>query len=218
MSGITVFLADDHAVLRDGLRMLLEASPDIRVVGEAADGSEAVRQVEKLRPDIVIMDIAMPEMNGIAATRQIREACPSVQVIILSMHSTDEHVFRALEAGARGFVLKEAAGSEVVRAVHVVFDGHRYLSQKIEDSVVDNYVEQRRSGELENPLIRLTLRELEVLQLVVEGHSNATIADTLSLSPKTVGTYRSRLMQKLGINNLPDLVRFAIQHDLIPPE
>ncbi len=215
---INVFLADDHTVLRDGLRLLLETQPDVKVVGEAAGGRETVQQVMQLRPDIVIMDIAMPKLNGIAATQQIREACPSTQVIILSMHSTDEHVFRALEAGARGFVLKEAAGSEVVSAVRAVHAGQRYLSQKITNEIVDDYVEQRRAGELESPLARLTPRELEVLQYVVEGKSNTAIAETLFLSPKTIETYRSRMMDKLDIDNLPDLVRFAIRHELIPPE
>jgi len=215
---VTVFLADDHAVVRDGLRFLLEAQPDIRVIGDAANGREAVRRVTQLCPDVVILDIAMPELNGIEAARKIARDCLSTQVIILSMHSTTEHVFRALQAGARGYLLKESAGIEVVNAVRAVHAGHRYLSQRLSDRLVDDYVRQRQAGEAKSPLTRLSPREREVLQLVVEGKSSAEIAAILSLSLKTVETYRSRLMHKLGISDLPSLVKFAIQHGLTPLE
>jgi DNA-binding NarL/FixJ family response regulator len=215
---ITVLLADDHAVVRDGLRLLLEAQPDLSVIGDAANGREAVRQAARLCPDVVVMDIAMPELNGIEAAREIGEVCPSTQIIILSIHSTTEHVFRALQAGARGYLLKESAGIEVVNAVRAVHAGHRYLSQKISDSLVDDYVRQRQAAEAKSPLARLSPREREVLQLVVEGKSSAEIADTLSLSVKTVETYRTRLMHKLGVSDLPALVKFAIQHGLTPLE
>ena len=214
---ITVFLADDHAVIRDGLRFLLEAQSDITVVGDAANGREAVRQVPKLQPDIVILDITMPELNGVEAAYQIRQLCPSVQVIILSIHGSAEHIVRALQAGARGYLLKESAGIEVVDAVRAVHTGGRYLSQEISDTVIDDYMNPHSTG-TKNPLARLSLREREVLQLVVEGKSNAKIADSLSISPKTVETYRSRLMQKLEISDLPSLVKFAIQHGLTPLE
>ncbi|MFQ6102095.1 MAG: response regulator [Anaerolineae bacterium] len=217
-SKIRVFLADDHAVVRDGLRFLLEAQDDIEVIGAAANGRDAVRQVAKLRPDVVIVDIAMPDLNGIEATWQIRETCPSAQVIILSMHSTSEHVFRALQAGARGYLLKESAGIEVVTAVRAVHAGRRHLSQRISDQMIDDYAHQRGAVEAESPLARLSPREREVLQLVVEGKSSAEIAAILSLSRKTVETYRSRLMNKLGISGLPGLVKFAIQHGLTPLE
>ncbi|MFQ5857358.1 MAG: response regulator [Anaerolineae bacterium] len=215
---ITVFLADDHAVVRDGLRFLLEAQPDISVIGDAANGRDAVRLVAQLCPDVVIMDIAMPELNGIEAARKIGEVCPSTQVIILSMHSTTEHIFRALQAGARGYLLKESAGIEVVNAVRAVHAGHRYLSPKISDGLIDDYVRQREAAGAKSPLARLSPREREVLQLVVEGKSSAEIADMLSLSLKTIETYRSRLMRKLGISDLPGLVKFAIQHGLTPLE
>ena len=211
---IRVFLADDHAVVRDGLRFLLEAQPDIHVVGDAASGRDAVQQIPKLCPDVVVMDIAMPELNGIEATRRIAQSCPSVRIIILSMHSTSEHIYRALQAGAHGYLLKESAGLEVADAVRVVHVGHRYLSAAISDSLIDDYVRQRQA-DAKGPLSRLSPREWEVLQLVVEGESNAEIADALSLSPKTVETYRSRLMQKLDIGDLPSLVKFAIQHGVI---
>ena len=215
---ITVFLADDHAVVRDGLRFLLEAQQDIEVIGDAANGRDAVHQVAQLHPDVVILDIAMPELNGIEAARQIGEVCPSTQIIMLSMHSTTEHVFRALQAGARGYLLKKSAGIEVVNAVRAVLAGRRYLSQKISDKVFDDYVRQREAVQAKRPLARLSPREREVLQLLVEGKSGAEIAGILFLSPKTVDTYRRRLMQKLGISDLPSLVKFAILHGLTPLE
>jgi DNA-binding NarL/FixJ family response regulator len=215
---ITVFLADDHAVVRDGLRVLLETQHDITVIGDAANGRDAVRQVADLCPDVAVVDIAMPELNGIEATCQIRQLCPATQVVILSIHSTNEHIFRALQAGARGYLLKESAGADVVNAVRTVHAGRRYLSQKITDKVLDDYVLQQETTKAQSPLERLSPREREVLQLVVEGRSSAEIADILSLSPKTVETYRSRLMHKLGISDLPNLVKFAIQHGLTPLE
>jgi DNA-binding NarL/FixJ family response regulator len=212
----TVFIADDHAVVRDGLRLLLEAQQDIRVIGDAANGRDAVRQVSQLCPDVVIVDIAMPEQNGIEATKKICKICPSTQVIILSMYSTAEHIFRALQSGARGYLLKESAGIEVVNAVRAVHAGKRYLSKKISQKGVNTYMRQREKGETKSPLARLSPREREILQFVVEGKSSADIAGILSLSPKTVETYRSRLMEKLEINNLPSLIKFAIQHGLTP--
>jgi RNA polymerase sigma factor (sigma-70 family) len=215
---ITVFLADDHAVVRDGLRALLEVQPDMRVIGDAANGRETVRRVARLCPDVVVLDIAMPELNGIEAAWEIHEVCPATQVIILSMYSTTEHIFRALQAGVRGYLLKESAGIEVIDAVRAVHAGQRYLSQRISDRTIDDYVRQRQADQAKSPLARLSPREREVLQLVAEGKSSAEIADILSLSLKTVETYRSRLMRKLGISDLPGLVRFAIQHGLTPLE
>ena len=215
---ITVFLADDHAVVRDGLRALLEAQPDLQVIGDAADGRETVRRVAQLCPDVVVLDIAMPELNGIEAAYEIGQVCPAAQVIILSMHSTTEHIFRALQAGARGYLLKESAGIEVINAVRAVHTGQRYLSAKISDRIVDDYIRQRQATQASSPLALLSSRERQVLQLVAEGKSSAEIAGILSLSLKTVETYRSRLMHKLDIGDLPGLVRFAIQHGLTPLE
>jgi DNA-binding NarL/FixJ family response regulator len=206
---IRVILADDHAVVRDGLRVLLEAQSDLEVVGAAANGRQAVRLVHDLHPDVVVMDIAMPELNGIEATQQIHDASPSTQVLVLSMHSTTEHIFRALQAGARGYLLKDSAGAEVVDAVRVVYAGRRYLSQKIASTVVDDYISERHRA---SPLDSLSPRERQILQLVAEGKSSAEAAAMLFLSPKTVDTYRSRMMQKLDVNDLPGLVKFAIQH------
>ncbi len=213
---ITVFLADDHTIVRDGLRLLLATQPDMEIVGEAANGREAVQLASQMCPDVIVMDIAMPELGGIEAIEQITEVCPTTQSIILSMHSTVEHIFRAFQAGALGYLLKESAGVEVINAIRSVHNGNRYLSQKISDIVLSEYLHQRESAEEDSPLSSLSLREREILPLVVEGKSSAEIADILSLSPKTVDTYRSRLMQKLHVDDLPGLIKFAIQHDLIP--
>jgi DNA-binding NarL/FixJ family response regulator len=211
---IAVFIADDHTVVRDGLRLLIETQSDMKVVSEASNGREAARQVLRTKPDVVIMDIAMPELNGVEATRQIHENCPATKVIILSMHSSSEHIFQALKAGAHGYLLKESAGMEVISAIRVVHSGKRYLSDKINDQMIDEYILNREIVETGSPLSKLSSREREILQLVVEGKSSADIAQTLFLSPKTVETYRSRLMQKLGISDLPGLVKFAIQHGI----
>lgn len=211
---ITVYLADDHTVVRDGLRSLLEGQGDISVIGDAADGRVAVKEIAKIKPDVVVMDIAMPELNGIEATRTITQDNPSTQVIILSMHSTLEHICRALQAGAHGYLLKESAGVEVVTAVRTVHSNHRYLSQKISDKLVDDLSYRLENVVAKSPLSCLSPREREVLQLVVEGKTSLEIASTLSLSVKTVETYRSRMMHKLGIGDLPTLVKFAIQHGL----
>ena len=211
---IKVFLADDHEMVRDGLAVLLDKQPDITVCGQAADGRHAVRQILKLRPDIVIMDIAMPKLNGIEATRQVLADNPDIKVIILSMHATSEHIFQAVRAGARGYVLKESAGRELVEAINTVHRGRRYMTPKIEELMVDDYVLKRESGKAKGPLESLSDREKEVLQLVVEGRSSPEIADTLYISRKTVDTYRSRLMEKLGVKDMASLVKFAIQHGL----
>lgn len=214
---ISVFLADDHQIMRDGLRTLLEAKPGLRVVGEAGDGREAVRRVARLKPDVVLLDIAMPLLNGIEATRLIRLKNPSTEVVILSMFSTTEHIYRALEAGARGFLLKECAGREVIKAIHAAKAGRRFLSGKISEREVDELLRKRQSGEAASPLDRLSPREREVLQLVVEGKSSAAIAGLVFLSPKTVETYRSRLMKKLGVEDLAGLIKYAVANGLTAP-
>jgi len=211
---ITVFLVDDHTIVRDGLRYLLEAQKNIRVVGEASDGREAIRKVRRLRPDIVIMDILMAGLNGIEAAGQICRECPATRVIMLSMQSSSESIVRALKAGASGYLLKESAGRELVNAIHEVHAGRRYLSPKVSEQVIGACL--NRAEEMRDPLASLSRREREVLQLVVEGRTSAEIADTLFLSVKTVETYRSRLMQKLGIRDIPALIKFAIQHGLTP--
>lgn len=213
---IRVLIADDHRVILDGLRLLLETRGDIKVLGEAVNGREAVQKARELNVDIVIMDIAMPELNGIEATRQICKLSPATRVIILSMHSTTEHITRAIKAGAQGYLLKESTGLELIDAVRAVSAGRRYMSQKISDILIDDYVDHSDAGLAEPSLECLSPREREIIQLVVEGKTSLEIANIIFLSPKTVETYRSRLMQKLGIKNLPDLIKFAIQKGLIP--
>ncbi len=209
---IAVFLADDHTIVRDGLRSLLEAHGDMKIVGEAANGRDAVRAVRKLKPDVVIMDILMADLNGIEATEQICRECPATRVVILSMQSSSESILRTLRAGARGYLFKESAGRELIQAIHAVRAGHRYLSAKVSDQVVGAFLKQEEP--YRDPLSVLSRREREVLQLVVEGRTSAEIAGTLFLSVKTVETYRSRLMKKLGIGDIPGLIKFAIQHGL----
>lgn len=211
---IKVFLADDHRMVREGFRLLLETQPDIKVVGEAGSGRDAVRQITKLGPDVALMDIAMPELNGIEATQQIHETCPSTKVIILSMYSTSQHISRAFKAGARGYILKESAGDDVIKAVRIVHAGKVFLCNEISEVVVGDYIHKGESQEVDDPLSRLSSREREILQLLVEGKSNSRIAELLYLSPKTIETYRSHLMQKLDISDLPSLVKFAIHHGI----
>ncbi len=170
---ISVIIADDHAVVRDGLRLLIETQCDIKVIDEASNGREAVRQALRTNPHIVVMDLAMPELNGVEATRQIRENCPATKVIILSMHSSSEHVFQALKAGAHGYLLKESAGAEVINAIRSVHSGKRYLSEKIGDQMIDEYISHRGIVESTSPLLKLSSREREILQLVAEGKSSA---------------------------------------------
>jgi DNA-binding NarL/FixJ family response regulator len=206
---IRVLLADDHAVMRDGLKALLQAAGEV-VAGEVANGREAVRRALELRPDVVLMDIAMPELNGVEATRLLRAKWPDARIVVLSMHADTEHVFRALDAGAAGYILKEAAGNEVVAAVRAVHAGKRFLSRGI--AKLEQQSAQRAPKS--SPLESLSARERQVLQLVVEGRSSAEIAQLVHLSPKTVETYRSRLTKKLGVSDTPALVKFAIQHGI----
>jgi DNA-binding NarL/FixJ family response regulator len=210
---IRVLLVDDHAIMREGLHALLAASPGISVIADASNGREALRCAEELAPDVLVMDISMPDLNGIEAARMIREKCPAIRIIMLSMHSTSEHVFRAFEAGASGYVLKESAGSEVITAVRTAYAGGRYLSPALGDLARGSGLDAARSSPLES----LSFRERQVLQLVVEGKSSAAIARIVHLSPKSVETYRSRLMKKLGVADLPSLVKFAIEHGMTPP-
>jgi len=212
----TIFLADDHSVLRDGLRMLLETQPDFEVVGVAANGREAISQLQELEPNIAILDISMPEASGLEVARYIDRNCPCTRVIMLSMHRTSEHIIQALEAGARGYVLKESASDEVIGAIRAVQAGGRYLSQAVSSVAVDYYL--RQSGGECSPLERLNEREREILRLLVDGLTSTEIAEQLQLSSKTVDNYRSAIMHKLDIHHLPGLVKFAIQHGVISLE
>lgn len=212
---IRVLLADDHTVVRDGLKVLLESQGDIQVTGVAGDGISAVQACMRLKPDVVVMDIAMPLLNGIDATAEILRNNDKIGVIILSMYATQEHILRALQAGAKGYLLKESAGREVIQAIRTVVQGKRYFSSGIAEIVVEDYLSIAGDKIEANPLQKLSERERQVLQLVVEGKTSAEIANTLGLSVKTVETYRSRLMSKLDVHDLAALVKLAIQHGLI---
>lgn len=206
----TVFVADDHAILRDGLATLLAAQSDMEVVGTAGNGREAVAGVLRLAPRVAIIDISMPELDGIEAARQILAGNPDVQVMILSMHAGAQHVFHALEAGVRGYLLKESASREVIEAVRIVQSGRRYLSPRVAEIVAQGVSDRSAVS----PLSSLSQREREILKLVADGHSSARIGVMLHLSPKTVDTYRSRMMHKLHVSDLAGVIKLAIQHGL----
>jgi DNA-binding NarL/FixJ family response regulator len=211
---IRILIADDHAIVREGLRLILETHGEMKVVAETADGLEAIKQAKTLNPDVILMDISMPGLNGIEATRRIRKDCPRIRVVILSMLSSPEDIFRALQAGATGYLLKESAGTEVIQAVLSASSDRRYLSRKVDDIVIDSYIQERTQVHAKSPLEQLSDREKEVLQMVAEGKTSSEIAGILFLSVKTIETYRSRIMQKLGLKDVPSLVRFAIEKGL----
>lgn len=207
---IRVLIADDHAVIRDGMRLVLETAGGISVVGSAANGRQAIVECARLAPDVVVLDIAMPELNGIEAIESIRIRSPATRVVMLSMHLDSDYVRRALRQGASAYLLKESAGSEVVDAVRSVHAGRRYLSPQVANLIADELAAPAGPSRLD----ALSTRERHVLQQLAEGHTSAEIAQTLALSPKTIETYRSRLMRKLGMDDLPSLVKFAIKHGL----
>ena len=210
-----VLLVDDHTLFRQGLRTLLEKQSDVEVVGEAEDGRAGVKLTEELRPDIVVMDIAMKGLNGIEATRQIRQRWTHTQVVVLSMHLLESYVRQALEAGAAGYLLKSAAGNELVAALESVCNGGTYFSASVSRMIIDGYLETNRAATVEK-LGLLTPREREVLQLIAEGNSYKEIAAALGISPKTVGQHRDRLMQKLHCRRTAELVKFALREGLTP--
>jgi DNA-binding NarL/FixJ family response regulator len=204
---IRVLIVDDHAVVAEGLRFVVDAQSDMNVVACVEDSREALDVAVRTEPDVVLMDHAMPNLNGAEATHLLRGRCPRIRVIILSMYSNHVHVMRGLQAGAMGYVVKKSAAKEVVEAIRTVYSGGRYLSKEL----VNPVIEQVAHG-AESPLARLSSRERQVLQMLAEGKSNAQIADRLSLSQKTVETYRARLMEKLDIHDFASLVKVAIQY------
>jgi len=215
---IRVLVADDHAIIREGLQVMLGSQPDMEVVGIAANGREAIRLVDVHDPDVAVIDISMPELNGIEAIQQMLPRHSHMKVVVLSIHETKPYVYRALKAGAMGYLIKETAGLEVADAVRAVYRGGRYLSRNIADLLLDISSQQVGTSIEISPLDKLSLREREILQLVAEGKTSQEIAERLSISPKTVDTYRSRLMQKIGVNDVASLVKFAIQHGVISLE
>lgn len=215
MFAIRLLLADDHTILRKGLRLLLERESDFAVVGEAGNGREVVDAIGRDLPDVIIMDIAMPMMNGIEATKRITEAHPKAAVIILSVHSDEAYVLRALKAGARGYLLKDSAETDLIQAVRAVAAGKAYFSPAVSRILADDYVRQVREQGVEDPYDLLTPRERELLQLIAELKATKEIAELLGLSPHTVDTHRSNLMQKLNIHSIPEVILYAVRRGLI---
>lgn len=212
---IRILLADDHTILRAGLRMMLNAQPDMEVIGEAQDGKQAINATIHLQPDIVLMDITMPDMGGIEATRQIKRIAPEVKVLVLTMHENDEYVFQALRAGASGYILKEAADTELITALHVLRSGQFYLSPSAQSVIVGDYLQRVHTGEEKDSYNNLTEREKEILKLVAEGYTNNQIAERLVISPKTVDTHRTHVMDKLNLHSRAELVKYAMRRGLL---
>ncbi|MBI2686880.1 MAG: response regulator transcription factor [Acidobacteria bacterium] len=215
MSPIRVLLADDHGVVRKGLRFLLTQDPSVEVAAEAEDGREAVRLASELQPNVVIMDIAMPLLNGLDAAAQISKANPRAGVIILSMYSDEEFIIRALTSGAKGYLLKDSADADVLRAVHAVARGRTYFSPSIAHTLIEDYMRRLTQEGLQDRYGLLTDREREVLQLLAEGRSNKDVAALLGLSVHTVDTHRTNFMQKLGLHNTAEIVIYAMRKKII---
>jgi DNA-binding NarL/FixJ family response regulator len=217
MSMTTIVLADDHHVVRQGLRSLLEAEPDFSVVGETGDGVEAAQLVERLQPDVLVLDLMMPGLNGLEVTRQVSQRSPRTRVVILSMHADEAHVLEGLRAGAVAYVLKESTSAELVRAIREAVAGRRYLSPPLSERAIEVYMQKVESTVLD-PYETLTAREREVLHLVAEGYTNAEIADRLFISRRTVETHRANLMRKLGLRTQTDLISYALRRGILPME
>ena len=208
-----IFVADDHRIVRDGLRSLIENEDDLEFTGTAENGRKTLQMARKLKPDVIIMDIAMPDLNGIDATSQITSEFPEVKVIALSMHSEKQLIDRMLRAGASGYLLKESAFEELIKAIRIVCSGRKYLSPEVTDIVLQDY--QNLPGEKVNPQAsELTLREREVLQLLVEGRTTKETADLLNISIKTVESHRSKIMNKLNLHTIAELTKYAVRHGI----
>jgi len=215
MAKVRILLGDDHTLMRQGLRKILEARPEWEVVAEASDGRDAVRQMSSLQPDVAILDIGMPLLNGIDATRQIVRRFPKIQVLILSMHSAEAYIIQALKAGARGYLLKDSADTELIRAVAAVAAGKSFFSPAVAKVMLDDYVRHLAEKGIVDRFDSLSEREREVFQLVAEGHTNKEIADLLSISLVTVETHRAHILQKLDVHNMAELVLYAVRRGVI---
>lgn len=213
---IRILLADDHTVVRDGLRALLEKQPDMTVVAEASDGRDSIRLAEEQSPDVVVMDIGMPSLNGIEATRRILAANPRTAVVMLSMHQDESYVLRSLKAGAKGYLLKDSLRGDVIDAIRAVAQGRSFLTRKVRLMLQEDYVRQMESRGLEDSYDLLTDREREVLHMVAEGKSNKEVAGLLNISPTTVETHRAHILQKLGIHSVPELILYAVRKGIVP--
>ena len=215
MTPIRILLADDHTVVRDGLRALLEKQPDMTVVAEAADGRDSIRLAEEQAPDVVVMDIAMPNLNGIEATRRILAAHPDTGVVILSMHQDESYVLRSLKAGAKGYLLKDSLRGEVIDAIRAVAQGRSFLTRAVSRMLQEDYVRQLENRGLDDSYDLLTDREREILQMVAEGKSNKEVAGVLNISPTTVETHRAHILQKLNLHSVPELILYAVRKGII---
>lgn len=215
MSQIKVLLAEDHTIVRRGLRRILETEAGIEVVGEASDGREAIAKAQKLRPDVVVMDISMPGLNGLEATRRIKKMAPEIQVLILTMHTTEEYIFPILRAGASGYVVKDAAPTELIAAIQAAYQGESFLSPVVSKKVVEEFIRRGALEAEEDDYEKLTDREREVLQLIAEGYTTREIAEKLYISEKTVETHRARVRQKLGLHSTAELTQYAIRKGII---
>jgi len=215
MRKIRILLADDHQLMRSGVRLMLEREPDLSVVGEASDGREAVSLAKTLKPEVAVMDIGMPNLNGIEAAHQMTQENPELAIVIVSMHSDESYVLRALKAGARGYLLKDSAEADLIKAVHVVYAGKSFFSPAVSKVLLDDYVRKLRRSGTEDAYDLLTPREREILQLVAEGKSNKDVANLLNLSVYTVESHRSNLMEKLNLRGLPELILYAVRRGII---
>ncbi len=215
MNKVRILIADDHGIVRKGLRLQLEQYEEFQVVGEASDGREAVRLAEELSPDVIIMDIAMPNLNGIQATTQLVKKNPKLGVIMLSMHSDESYLTRTLTAGAKGYLLKDSADQDLYRAVQSVSEGKPFFSPTIAKTLLEDYMRQLQQRGLQDSYDLLTDREKEILQLLAEGKSNKEVAGQLNLSPSTVETHRTRIMQKLDLHSSADIVLYAVRKKII---
>ncbi len=215
MKKIRILLADDHTILRSGLRLLLESQPDFEVVAEASDGRQAVELAEARRPDIAILDITMPLLNGIEAARQISAKLPATGIIILSMHADESYVLRSLQSGIRGYLLKDSSDADVIGAVRAVHNGKAFLSPDISRMIVENYSAHLLSTPADDSYDQLSTREREVLQLLAEGRSSKEAAAILSVSTSTIETHRNKIFQKLNLHSLPDLILYAVRRGLV---
>lgn len=215
MKVMKILITDDHAIVRKGLRSLLEAENGVEIIAEADSGREAVELAKRLNPDVVLMDISMPGLNGLEATRQIKKELPDTKVLILTMHSSDEYVFEVLNAGASGYVLKQSATSELIFAVQAVFQGMPFLSPSISGGVIEGYLNKTDEAPQENSYASLTKREREVLQLIAEGNKTRSIAELLNVSIKTIESHRANIMHKLERKTVAELTTFAIQKGIV---
>jgi DNA-binding NarL/FixJ family response regulator len=210
-----IVIAEDHTILREGLKALISSNPEFEIVGEAKDGAEAIRSVNNIRPDLVLMDLSMPKMSGMSAIVEIKKSAPETKILVLTIHNMEEYILEALRAGANGYVLKDADQEELLLAIKTVLEGKSFLSPSVSKKVIEGYLEGKKSVKTDTSWETLTQREREVLKLIAEGYKNKEIANLLFISAKTVEKHRANLMKKLDIHNVQSLTAFAIERGLI---